>query len=145
MRVVAFDPGLSGGVAILDGDYLTTFPMPVLKVGRKRAYDLDAMLRVMQGCGAGLCVIEAITRPGALVGNGMFLHGLAMACGIEVMRPRPQQWKHSFGLTNIKQESIDLIHELFPQTRGAITLRKQDGLAEAALLAVYGRNALETR
>lgn len=55
----------------------------------------------------------------------------------------PNKWKADIGVTSDKQTSIDKAHELFP----GVDLRKSerctkdhDGIAEALLIAEFGRN-----
>ena len=141
MIILGVDPGLSGAIAILDGKRITVLPMPIYRVGRKRVYDIAEITDLFIAAHPDLVAIEAITRPGSLVGNGAFMHGVAMAMGVEVVRPRPQVWKAHFGLAANKAESIDLCHKLYPQTKSIITKKGQDGMAEAILIARY---ALET-
>lgn len=142
MIIIGADPGYSGALAVLDdGKLVSVVKMPIYTVRRKRTYDLYWILDIMRNSEADIAAIEAVTRPGVLVGNRGFLHGCALALGMEVMTVPAPAWKKHFMLSPNKAESIDLCHELYPQTKSIITKKGQDGMAEAILIARY---ALET-
>ena len=50
----------------------------------------------------------------------------------------PRTWKHAFGLRSNKGESRALASRLLPEAAANFARVKDDGRAEAALLAIYG-------
>lgn len=50
----------------------------------------------------------------------------------------PESWKHVFQLSSDKAKSLSLARHLFPKQTAYFLRAKDDGLAEASLLAVYG-------
>ena len=71
---------------------------------------------------------------------GIF-EGIGAALDIDVITVRPQVWKKHFNLSKNKQESIDLALHIYPQLKEYIKKSSDDGIAEAALIAEYGRLA----
>ena len=71
-----------------------------------------------------------------------FIEGVLAAKNIRYELIPPQRWKKAFGLHSDKQESIDLCKEKFPGVSLLPTPRCKkdaDGMAEALLIALYGR------
>jgi crossover junction endodeoxyribonuclease RuvC len=65
------------------------------------------------------------------------VHGVLAALSIPYMMTRPEVWKSALGLGRDKQESLKLAKSLWPEHAHLWALRKNDGIAEAALLAHY--------
>jgi len=58
----------------------------------------------------------------------------------------PQRWKKAFGLHSDKQQSIEECVRIFPDANLLPTARcrkPSDGMAEALLIAEYGRQIIE--
>lgn len=161
--VVGIDPGLTGAVAtyFVEDKTLIVADMPTLKVRGKLRIDEDRLLECLANeIGfADRVVIERVApMPGQGVGSaGTFMRGagfLVGACrmfaqvseGIEVVEVVPAQWKLEMGLrlpstatraqrkTAARQRAI----ALFPAYAELFARAKDDGRAEAALLALWG-------
>lgn len=89
--------------------------------------------------GDALLVIEQVTRPASLTRCMGLLEGLGEALGYEVVTVRPQEWKRYFHLGPVKADSIALALKKWPSLAKTITKAGDDGLAEAALIAQWGR------
>jgi crossover junction endodeoxyribonuclease RuvC len=50
----------------------------------------------------------------------------------------PQRWKKFFGLTKDKAQSLALARKLYPEMQSSLKRKKDDGRAEAVLLAHFG-------
>jgi hypothetical protein len=159
MKVLGIDPGLDGGVALWDGETLVAFEIPTLKA-RSRGREMD--LAMIADTLDLLCpdidhaFIERVSsRPnegsassfkfGVVTGE---LRGLLTGRRIPITRPTPSQWKSKMGVGASKDASMAMASELFPShvalfygPQGG----KRDGVAEAALIAWYGRHRLTTR
>ena len=71
-----------------------------------------------------------------------YILGVLDACNIETKLVSPQKWKKEFNLDSDKQKSIDTAKKLFPDVNLFRTNRckkEHDGMAEALLIAEYGR------
>ena len=78
--------------------------------------------------------------------NFGFILGVLSACGLEPNLVSPQKWKRHFGLKADKKDSIEKCKELFPEVSLRRTSRcttDSDGMAEALLIAEYGREMNE--
>lgn len=139
MRIIGCDPGYKGALSLLeDGQIISTLKMPTYTVrGQKKTYDLERIKDFMRVAEPDLVAIEQVTRPGVLVGNRWFLHGLAMGFGIDVVTVVPATWKRHFHIGADKGESRTLAHSYWP-TYGFDKMNKgQDGEWEAALIGLY--------
>ena len=139
-RVVGVDPGLSGGIALLDGDRIKTWPMPIYKIGRKRVYDLEMIANLIAGLTPQLIVVEQVTRPATLTRCQGVIMGIALGLYIPFKTVRPQVWRPFLSLAagEGKDKSILKAIELFPELSATITRKNHDGEAEAALIAWWG-------
>jgi crossover junction endodeoxyribonuclease RuvC len=153
--VIAIDPGLTGAIVLLDGAKLLVQDMPTESRGKKSVVDLDALWTVAENwarCRSDLAgVIENVAT--------MPKQGLASACnfgktigacemalvaaGCDLVRVIPQVWKFGVGLNADpkadtkarKNASRARATELFPDYAHLFARVKDDGRAEAALMA----------
>lgn len=151
MPLVAIDPGLHGGVALLRGDgSILARPMPL--AGRE--LDLVELARIIQDCGPQWLIVEKVgSRPGQGVastfkfgmGYGALL-GLGAGLGVPVELVTPQRWKGVVlhGSAKDKDAAIAYCRRAFP----SVSLvppgcrKPHDGLADALCLLEYGRRVL---
>lgn len=156
MIVAGIDPGKSGALAI-------TYPDGAVQVWdvprvRLKGKDVPAW-HDWQGswsaafdfAGVDLVVIEDVAaRPGQGVtsmftfGRSLgFAHALAVASGASVQMVTPSVWKGKLGLLNSSKEaSREKATALYPKSVGLLDRVKDDGRAEAILIAHYGRKFL---
>ena len=150
---IGIDPGLSGAIAMYHpaDDWLLVVDMPIheVRAAGKTARTLDtALLADMLSArgDAKLAVIEAVhSMPKQGVASSFkfgFVAGAiqqAVACNkIPVHLVTPGQWKRHFNLSSDKDLSRKRASELLPKHARHWPLKKHDGRAEAALLALYG-------
>lgn len=150
---LGIDPGFSGAIASLNsvtGD-LHVIDMPVL-TNTKGKTEIDHIqlfeaLRVPEPRHMQIhCYLEFIaSRPGqsapAMFRFGQGYGALEMAIAanrIPVTYITPTQWKKYFGLSSDKGASRGLATKRFPNQADLFTRVKDDGRAEAALLALFG-------
>lgn len=150
--LLGIDPGKKGALALLDPETfdLNIMDMPVLpkKSGKGVDTNYSELAHIMdppQGTRV-FAVIEnvwSMPREGVSSAhafgrnNGALLMGLA--CWEIPYRPiTPSQWKKHFGLSSNKGASRMLATERFPRNAREFARVKDDGRAEAALLALYG-------
>lgn len=150
--ILGIDVGISGGVALLDGDKLVAVhDMPTVSktVGgkKKRRIDARALFLLLQFEKLSHAFVEIVTaRPNQGV-SSMFAFG--QASGIAeaiawVMTPdvtgvRPATWKKHFDLIGKdKNASRELAIEKWPEHADRFKRIKDDGRAEAALIGLWG-------
>lgn len=142
--LLGIDPGISGAIACLEGDdLLWVTDMPVAD-GEVLGPVLAA--RVLAGLGDRRAVVErAQSMPGMGVtgafrygaGYGVIL-GVLGALSIPFDTVRPTAWKKAAGLAGKdKPASRRRAIELWPQHAERFARAKDDGRAEAALIARY--------
>lgn len=154
MNILGCDPGAGGALALVNGDdVIAISDMPTHEIKGKRRLDLYQLARlVMQwdmNHGIGHAVVEKV---GAMPGqspNGMFSFGFSagalqmaiVAVGIPMTLVVPQVWKKTFGIPG-GRENKDMARQkasqLFPKFAHHWARKKDDGRAEAVLLAHYG-------
>lgn len=154
MTIVAgIDPGKTGALSILyDNNVVSCFdvPMQLVKGKAKPAWTMwaEEWRNALAFENPDMIVIEDIAaRPGQGVTSMFsfgrtlgFAHALAAAANIPIHFVTPSVWKGKLGLLNSdKGASREKARTLFPTSAHAFTRVKDDGRAEATLLAYYGR------
>lgn len=155
MMVAGIDPGKTGALAILYGDNTVEFfDVPRVML---RGKDVCAFAEwqtnwhmALTLAGVDKAVIEDVAaRPSQGV-SSMFKFGRTLGFAHAIVlgiRPRPAvqfttpaQWKGKLGLLNSsKGASREKAVSLFPSVESRLTRVKDDGRAEALLIAHYGR------
>lgn len=155
MIYIGIDPGKNGGIAVINDK----FPKPVNITVYK--YSDDDLIDVIDVCTKGSsiavhrdeeikCVLEKVN---AMPGQGVvsmfnfgqnfgFIQGVLKAYEIPFELVPPQKWKKEFSVTSDKNTSIEVAKRLFPGVNLKATDRcrkDHDGMAEALLIAEYGR------
>lgn len=145
---LGIDPGLSGAVALYDDGALEVHDIPTLVIGTKRQIDEYALARLIDSLSARIGVVwleQVGTRPGeGAVGAFSFgkgyglLRGICAANFLTIQDVTPQVWKRALKVSRDKDESRARASALFPRFGQLWPLKKHDGRAEAALIALYG-------
>lgn len=152
---MGIDAGISGALAVytpLNGDkyilQIADMPSRASKFGaakgRKEVDEnvLNGLIRSVNTT-IHICLLEtphSMPRDGH-VGAFSFgrslgvVQGVLAANGVKVMPTMPAVWKSRLGLSTDKQKSLDLASKLFPTSAHLFKRKKDDGRAEAALLA----------
>lgn len=148
---LAIDPGLRGALALLiDGEFASVADMPL---GRKKSgrNQVDAgalsdlLVQLKPQVTKLYCTIELVSAmPGQGV-SGMFSMGdsfgvaraLAAIHADQVSFVMPGVWKTRMGLNKDKEYSRSCARNMFPAARGFLERKKDEGRAEALLLAAY--------
>lgn len=158
MIIAGIDPGKTGALALLYSDNTVDFfDVPRIKV---RGKDVCAYAEWQSNWSVALglvavdkAVIEDVaSRPGQGV-SSMFKFGRTLGFAHAIVlgvRPRPSVefvtpavWKAKLGLLNSgKGASREKAVNLFPAVESRLARVKDDGRAEALLLAYYGRKFL---
>ena len=150
--LIAIDPGIGGAVALLiDGQFAEVSPMTVSrkKSGRNEV-DAGGLFDLMREWSHRAlitnCLIERVSAmPGQGVSSMFSLgdsfgtaRGIAYATCERVEFAVPVVWKRAMGLSKDKAYSLTLARRAFPRARAFLARKKDEGKAEALLLARYG-------
>ena len=155
MRVLAADPGKAGAIALVEGlKLLHVFDMPVvaLKKGTTLcAQSLNGLLADMlhEHGPVDVAYVERVHATPQMGVSSAFDFGRSfgvlemalIARGIRVEYVTPQAWKKALGLTADKSSSLSLARAKWPDAEEWFRRQKDEGRAEAALIAEYGRRA----
>ena len=157
---IGVDPGLSGAVAAISqhGKFICVGDTPVAEVkkgkGAKHFYlpaQMVAQLKGIQAHGAitliGIELVHAMPGQGVTsmfrMGQGLGMWEMAfVALSLPYKWITPQSWKKELlraGVGDDKSASIVRAQELFPAAAEFLKRKKDDGRAEAILLAEYAR------
>ena len=149
---IGIDPGLSGAVAFLRDDVLEVLDTPVAVVkATRREYLVGSMASMFEGVRgapisaaleAGIPMPRQASNTTYLMGKGGGLwEGILAASGVSYDLVPPQKWKKALGIPpkSDKGASRALASRIFPASAHLFARVKDDGRAEAALLAEYRR------
>lgn len=152
--ILGCDPGLSGALARYDGRELSVIDMPtrIAVVSRKerRVIDEEAVISAVLAyslMGAEILVIEQVSGMPGQSGPAAFTFGYgvgivtaaALAAGMKIERVAPSHWKAAMGLkTADKDAARALAVDTFRDQTWKFARKKDDGRAEAALIALWG-------
>lgn len=138
--ILAVDPGIKGAIAFYNPEHPAAAQVHDLTQHARTLYEL------IKSCTTGLerAVVEHVNgRPGQAgvfnfgFGTGI-VHGVLGCLGYEVETISPAKWKGAMGLQGSdKNASRALATQLFPHLAKKFARVKDDGRAEALLLAVY--------
>jgi len=152
MRVLGVDPGLDGALAIHDGASLTVYDMPVVQArSRGRELDHTELARILDAAGhLDHAVLEqAWPRPGEAASRAAkqgatwgAVRGVIAAQFIPITVVSPQKWAKALHVAKGKDASRARASELMPAHAHLWQRKRDDGRAEAALMAVYGLRML---
>ena len=150
MNLIAVDPGLKGGIAVLHHGHVSAVPMPLAGKG----LDLAAIADLIKAASPAWIIVEKVgARPGQGVasmftfgmGYGSIL-GIAAALGVPVELVTPQRWKGVVlhGTARDKSAAIAYCRRVFPSVPLVPPRCKvpHDGLADSLCLLEYGRRVL---
>lgn len=150
--ILGIDPGLNGALVFLDEKELLIYDIPTLSIERngknKRQIDIHKLLEIMRTYKVDHCYLEQV---GAMPGQGvssMFQMGRGFgqiemavaALGIPVTYVSSMKWKKVMSVPKDKDGARQRASQLMPKWAHNWDLKKHDGRAEAALIALYGAN-----
>tara|TARA_B100000700_G_scaffold89450_1_gene100963 strand:- start:199 stop:690 length:492 start_codon:yes stop_codon:yes gene_type:complete len=156
MRIIGIDPGLSGGIAILDDSKIfDIFDMPIMSEGKKNKNQLNSAQlvniikrHILPNKETFVIVEQVSAMPGQGV-TSMFnfgqtfgsIKGICAALGLPIFYVRPAKWKKHFELINSsKDASRTKVIEMYPSISPRLTKKKDVNKADAILIARYFRD-----
>lgn len=149
LRVLGVDPGQDGGLALFEtlGDTIDAHDMPVIRLKHGGSQINEAQLAsLVRDLAPDVCWIERVhSMPRQGVASSFkfglaygLVRGVVSALGVPVVLVTPQEWKREFRLTADKQQARVLISRMFPKQATLFSRVRDDGRAEAALIALFG-------
>ena len=153
MRIIGVDPGLTGAIAILDGNkVINLFEMPVMAEGKKNKRQLNSAQLVsiikenIKNKEETAVIVEQVN---AMPGQGvtsMFnfgqtfgaIKGVCAALELPIFFVRPSKWKKHFELINSsKDSSRTKVIEMYPSLSNQLSKKKYVNKSDAILIALY--------
>jgi len=152
MIVLGIDPGISGAFAFfnVDSGSLDVVDMPISSVNRngksKSEVSPQLLFGVLRARKATHVVIERVGALPGQAGSGLFqfgrsvgmIEGVIAALELPVSYVAPVTWRNVTGVRGGKDASRQRAMELFPAYAASFSRKKDDGRAEASLIAWYG-------
>ena len=154
MLIYGIDPGFTGAIALYwpDTGKLEVHDMPVMKNPKgKTIINPHGVLDILANEGGkSLAVIEQVSAMPNQGVSSMFRFGegyghLQMACAaskLPLQYVTPATWKKHFNLSRDKGVSRGVAMQRFPNQAQQFSRVRDDGLAEAALIALYAAEKL---
>jgi crossover junction endodeoxyribonuclease RuvC len=155
--IVGIDPGLSGAMFFMDTGGSTgeavDLPVHVLTRGGKAKRELD-VVQLINMISLRPVTHAFVEQIGAMPGQGVsstFAFGKTFGVILGVLAARavpltlvpPVRWKRVMGVTKSKDGCRARASQLLPGAAYQWPLRRHDGRAEAALIALYGARQLQ--
>ena len=152
---LGIDPGLTGAIALLNGDELIKLwdmPLTERRSGKGQEvnpYLLSDIIAEVREISANHALTAQIEEVGAMPGQGVtamfgfgmsfgIVRGVLAAHGISTTAVRPQAWKKRFSLIRKdKDASRALAIERFPEHSRELSRKKDNGRADAIFIALY--------
>lgn len=150
------DPGLTGAVAtLIDGEPGPVLDMPTVEVdgwGEVDARAVVVFIRELRAAHPGAYVSACIEKVGARPGDGGTsafrfgqtagkLQAILEVLGIPATRVVPAQWKRSFSLLRQDKDAARLLAiARFPSAQKVLSRKKDNGRADALLIALWHEN-----
>ena len=155
---IGIDPGLTGAVAFVNDQHqharALVFDLPRHATAhRLDGYALAALMRehspADEACRVYLEQIHAAANHSgggaSMQSMGSMMRSVGIILGaidctrFPLTEVGPQRWKRFFGLDSNKAKSLQLARRLYPELQPALKRAKDDGRAEAVLIAHWGR------
>jgi crossover junction endodeoxyribonuclease RuvC len=158
MIILGIDCGVHGAIARLDNNgaqlALAIEDMPTLQIKKRKGQpsqiDVPQLARIIDEMtfGADLIVIEQaqmipgtgqISQVAQQWKNFGLVYGMAASSFRRIELVQPAQWKRELHCPRDKDGARQRASQLLPQHAGLWRLKKDDGRAEATLIALYGQ------
>ncbi|NDB70342.1 MAG: hypothetical protein EB015_20520 [Methylocystaceae bacterium] len=157
-RVLGFDPGISGGWALVGGSgqllIAGVYPTRLIKKSGKTVKAIDglALASLIDNSEATHAFVENVHSRPRQQGqftfglNAGIIHGIIYANGLDVNLVAPTSWKSVYGIkrgedetkADKKTEARKIVQSLYPARSDLFARVMDDGAAEATLIALYG-------
>ena len=147
MSVWGIDVGLNGAIALFDmiEGHLEVHDMPVMEINKKRQVNPQLLTNILEQHNAPVFIEQVGARPGQGV-SSMFNFGksygicLGVSAGLKLPTTTitPLVWQKALKVEKGKDGNRLRATQIFPNFSSLFARKKDDGRADAALLAYYG-------
>ena len=153
MKIIGIDPGLSGGIAVLENNkVLDMFDMPVMSEGKKNKRQLNSaqlVKLIKDNIKPDEEITVVVEQVNAMPGQGvtsMFnfgqtfgaIKGVCAALELPIFFVRPSKWKKHFELINSsKDASRTKAIEMYPSLSDQLSRKKDVNKSDAILIARF--------
>ena len=153
MKIIGIDPGLSGGIAILENNKIEEiYDMPVMPEGKKNKRQLNSaqLVKLLKdNISKNEEISVVIEQVNAMPGQGvtsMFnfgqtfgaIKGVCAALELPIFFVRPSKWKKHFELINSsKDSSRTKAIEMYPTLSNQLAKKKDVNKSDAILIARF--------
>ena len=150
-RIIGIDVGLDGAIAMMNGtDLIKVLDMPTVTLDRngkaKRQISIPELIEIIDEFKPEEAYIERVF---AMSGQGVTsvfsfgrslgaIEGVIAARSIKSTLVTPQTWQKAMGVSGGKDGARARAMELFPWNVDYFKRKKDDGRADAALIACWG-------
>lgn len=154
MALLACDIGLNGGLTFADVNGFHCFSMPLReeRYGSKTRKTIDGE-KIGEWLRQYDCEFAYIEKVNAMPGQGVtsmfrfgegkgIVYGACMAMRVPIVEIPSMTWKKYYNLGRDKDESRQLAIKLFPNHKESFKRKKDDGVAESALILEYARKEI---
>ena len=153
MMIIGIDPGVSGGISILENKkVIEVFDMPTMIDGKKNKRQVNGSQVtniIKENVYTNKETIVVVEHVNAMPGQGvtsMFnfgqsfgvIKGVCAALGLPIYFVRPTKWKKHFNLIKTNKEAgRTKAIEVYPEISGKLSRKKDSNRADAILIARY--------
>jgi len=153
MTIVGIDPGLGGAIAVLWDGAIQVHDMPTVEIRGKRHVSPAGVRAILDGRQIGMVVIEHVQGVQGTGATSAFsfgrsfglVEGVVAGLQLPMTLVRPQAWTKALGVSRDKGAHRQTAVGLWPRQAELFARVKDDGRADAALIAHYwirhGRHA----
>jgi crossover junction endodeoxyribonuclease RuvC len=155
LKILGIDPGATGALALLDGEtLLDVLDMPVVEIvvskKNRKIVSPTLVAETIKTLAPDRIMLEKVgTRPGeGAVGAFSFgrsfgiVEGVIAALGVPMEYTYPAAWKRALGVPADKGGARNRAMALWPQAAKSFARVKDDGRAEACLIALFAARSL---
>ena len=147
MSVWGIDVGLNGAIALFDmiEGHLEVHDMPVMEINKKRQVNPQLLTNILEQHDAPVFIEQVGARPGQGV-SSMFNFGksygicLGVSAGLKLPSTTvsPVMWQRACKVEKGKDGNRLRATQTFPNFSNLFARKKDDGRADAALIAYWG-------
>lgn len=152
---------MRGAIAALGEGFANVWDMPTTRIDKGNEYLVASVVEIIRSAAGGEA--QATIEGGVIVPNRIkgrpdwtgqsarttavqwrgigIIEGILAGLGIPYTVVPPATWKRAMGVTADKSEAIVIAQRLFPACAHLLYRAKDDGRAEALLIAEHGRRA----
>lgn len=145
--ILGVDVGMNGALSFYDGEELIIYDMPTFKRNKTNRLDCHELNRIFEMNRVDHAYIEQVNAFGM---GATSAYNFGWSCGvieaivscylIPFTYVTPQVWKKEMQCPKDKDSSRMRASQLLPQFSHNWDLKKHDGRAESALIALFGYN-----